>query len=270
VPPGSWQVAGRPSIPIATRAAVTGERIFVTDLDDHELWHGALLRPPVLGATLRDLDASALADRRDVVLVRRAESVGVVASEPGLARAALALLSPEWVRPDAPSEVELEGYLRAHPASESRAGAARFITASATPRARSPRRRWSSAPPTRPRTSRRCLWRRAPHRELRPRRAASPSGRAPRRPSRCAPRSPRRSVFRSATCASSCPDGGGFGGKHAGGSRSRPRCWRGRAAVRSACVEPRGGVHLRHAAARGGDRHRGRRRSRRQASARGR
>jgi len=74
--------------------AVTGARRFVSDLTVRGLRYGAVLRPPALGATLRDLDASALDDRDDVVFVRTHALVGVVAGDPIMARTALASLRP--------------------------------------------------------------------------------------------------------------------------------------------------------------------------------
>ncbi|HEX9034591.1 MAG TPA: 2Fe-2S iron-sulfur cluster-binding protein, partial [Streptosporangiaceae bacterium] len=61
--PSQWSVAGQPHLPPGRLAAVTGARRFVSDLTQSGLWHGAVLRPPVPGATLRSLDAAAVAGR---------------------------------------------------------------------------------------------------------------------------------------------------------------------------------------------------------------
>jgi len=111
-----WQTAGRPHVPEAAVQAVTGELRFVTDLSVAELRHGAVLRPPVAGATLRHLDASELEGRVDINVVRTPEVIGVVAADPVTARQGLAALQAEWDVPAAPSEEELEAFLRSHPA----------------------------------------------------------------------------------------------------------------------------------------------------------
>ena len=115
--PSQWRIAGAPHIPPATIEAVTGTRKFVTDLSMPGLWHGAMLRPPVFGAVLGHLDATALDGRGDVVVVRTAAGTGVVARDSAQARTALAELVAEWEVPEAPSDSDLEAFLRSHPAA---------------------------------------------------------------------------------------------------------------------------------------------------------
>ncbi|HEX9033301.1 MAG TPA: molybdopterin cofactor-binding domain-containing protein, partial [Streptosporangiaceae bacterium] len=115
--PSEWTVAGQPHLPPGRLAAVTGARRFVTDLRQSGLWHGAVLRPPVPGATLRSLDTAAVAGRPDVLVVRTAELAGVVAPDLSAAQQAVADLQAgaSWDVPDAPSDSGLADYLRDHP-----------------------------------------------------------------------------------------------------------------------------------------------------------
>ncbi len=115
--PASWKLAGHPHLPPGTAAAVTGARRFVSDLSQSGMWHGAVLRPPVPGATLRSLDSAVLGDRPDVLVVRTADLVGVVAPDQQAATAAVTELraSATWDVPDAPSDSSLAEFLREHP-----------------------------------------------------------------------------------------------------------------------------------------------------------
>jgi len=110
-----WQIAGSPRLPTGTVDAVTGSRRYVSDLSLPGLWHGAMLRPPVFRSELAHLDTNALDGRRDVVVVRTPVGVGVVAQDRAQARMALALLKATWEIPDAPSDDDLEEFLRSHP-----------------------------------------------------------------------------------------------------------------------------------------------------------
>jgi isoquinoline 1-oxidoreductase len=110
-----WHLAGTPHVPEGTVDAVTGARRFTSDVTLPGLRYGAVLRPPVLGATLRELDTDAVDGRDDVVLVRTRALIGVVADGTISARAALASLRPTWDVPRAPSNDDLEAFLRAHP-----------------------------------------------------------------------------------------------------------------------------------------------------------
>jgi isoquinoline 1-oxidoreductase len=112
--PTEWRAAGRGHVPEGTVGAVTGSRRFISDLTLPGLRHGAVLRPPVVGATLRHVDATALEGRDDVDVVHTHKVTGVVAGDPATARIALAALRAEWYVPDAPSDVDLEAFLRSH------------------------------------------------------------------------------------------------------------------------------------------------------------
>jgi len=114
-PPAQWRTAGRPHIPAGMLDAVTGSAKFLTDLAFPGLGHGAVLRPPAFGATLRHVETTAIEGRAGVIMVRAREVVGVVATDPVAAHLALAELRPEWDMPEAPSEHNLETFLRSHP-----------------------------------------------------------------------------------------------------------------------------------------------------------
>jgi isoquinoline 1-oxidoreductase len=113
-----WRSAGKGHVPEGMLGVVTGARRFISDLTTPGLRYGAVLRPPVVGATLRDVDSGALADFEGAELVRTPKVTGVVAPSLAGARLALASLKVEWDVPDAPSRADLETFLRSHPVSE--------------------------------------------------------------------------------------------------------------------------------------------------------
>ncbi len=115
--PASWRQAGQPHLPPGLVAAVTGSRRFVSDLSCPGMLHGALLRPPVPGATLRSIGQ---ASDWPAGLIRADGLIGVVSPELAAARAAIAELQAvaQWDLPDAPSDAGLAAYLRAHPEAE--------------------------------------------------------------------------------------------------------------------------------------------------------
>ena len=113
-PPPDWRIAGTPLVPPGTLDAVTGVRDFASDLSLPGMWHGAVLRRPIVGATLKHLDTRAVDDQPGVAVIRTPRLVGVVATDQVEARKALSDVQVEWDVPDAPSEGELETYLRAH------------------------------------------------------------------------------------------------------------------------------------------------------------
>ena len=117
-PPVEWRTAGRPHVPFGTLDAVTGAQRFASDLTLPGLWHGAVLRPPVPGATLRHLDTTAVDTRVGVLTVRNPSVIGVVATDPTKARLALADLRADWDMPEAPSEARLTSFLRSNPGEQ--------------------------------------------------------------------------------------------------------------------------------------------------------
>jgi isoquinoline 1-oxidoreductase len=118
IAPSEWRAAGRAHVPEGMVGVVTGSRRFISDLVMPGLRYGAVLRAPVLGATLRDLDATGLDAFGGVELVRTHKVAGVVAGDPVVARKALASLRARWDVPQAPSDGDLEGFLRTHPLAD--------------------------------------------------------------------------------------------------------------------------------------------------------
>ncbi len=122
--PARWKTAGRPRLAPGIRSAVTGARRFGSDLSHPALWHGAVLRAPAPGAALRALDTTAAAARPGVVVVTTPGLAGGVAQDQAGARAALAELAAgaTWDVPAAPSDHNLDGYLREHPTEGTQTG----------------------------------------------------------------------------------------------------------------------------------------------------
>lgn len=121
-----WQQAGHQPQAGWSLAAVTGARRFVSDLTLPDMLHGALLRPPVPGATLRSLDESVIEGWPTVTLIRADGLTGIVAADLATARNAVAALAARagWDVPASPSSTDLGEYLRSHPAHvEGRGGA---------------------------------------------------------------------------------------------------------------------------------------------------
>ena len=111
--PQEWTTAGR-SYSAPQADAVTGTRCFVSDLRRPGLRHGAVLRPPVPGASLRAMDTGAAEAMPGVTVVRDGNFVGVTAPDPGTARRAVAAIRADWDHPG-PGPADLESYLRSHP-----------------------------------------------------------------------------------------------------------------------------------------------------------
>jgi isoquinoline 1-oxidoreductase len=105
-------------------AAVTGAKVFASDLHRPGMLEGAVLRPPALGARLRSADVSAARAMPGVTVVTEGEFVGAAAPTASRARAAVDAIVVEWE--DADSSVDaadLESHLRAHPVdTEGRGG----------------------------------------------------------------------------------------------------------------------------------------------------
>jgi isoquinoline 1-oxidoreductase len=124
--PQGWRQAGHEHQPGTALDAVTGARRFVSDLALPDMLHGALLRPPVPGATLRSLDDSVIEGWPTMILIRDHDLTGVVAADLATARNAVAALaaSAEWEAPAAASSTDISDYLRSHPAQvQGRGGA---------------------------------------------------------------------------------------------------------------------------------------------------
>ncbi len=112
--PAGWRVAGRGGHAAPRRDVVTGERRFGSDLELPGMHHGAVLRPPAAGCTLRAADTSQAAQLPGVTVVRQDDFVGVTAPDPATARRALTAISADWDQP-AEGPADLPAYLRHNP-----------------------------------------------------------------------------------------------------------------------------------------------------------
>ncbi|MFB3738043.1 MAG: molybdopterin cofactor-binding domain-containing protein [Candidatus Velamenicoccus archaeovorus] len=112
--------AGDPAVvrPVPTAEAleaVVGIRRFPSDVVRPGMLHGAVLRPPAFGATLRTLSLEGAAAMPNVTLVHEGAFVGAAAPDEALARRAVGAVRAEWDRTPQPAEDELEAHLRSHP-----------------------------------------------------------------------------------------------------------------------------------------------------------
>ena len=114
-PPDRWRLAGTRAPVTDGTDAVTGRRMYTTDLSLPDMLHGKVLRPPAFGATLRSADTSAATAIRGVSVVRDGEFIGVVAPDPLAAADALARIHAEWDLASQPGNGDLVRHLRAHP-----------------------------------------------------------------------------------------------------------------------------------------------------------
>jgi isoquinoline 1-oxidoreductase len=114
-PPGGWTIAGRSVPKVNARELVTGAHRYTSDLTRPGMWHGKVLRPPAVGATLGSLDDAA-AKATGAVVVRDGGFAGVAAPTPVAARRALQELRAEWKAGAAmPSQAELFASLKTTP-----------------------------------------------------------------------------------------------------------------------------------------------------------
>jgi nicotinate dehydrogenase subunit B len=107
-----------PADRIGADDAVTGARIFPGDVELPGMLHGARLRPPRVGASLRSLDLAGAERIPDVTVVHEGDLVGAVAPDPPAARRAVAAMRAEWDLVPQPSESDLVEHLRTHPAEQ--------------------------------------------------------------------------------------------------------------------------------------------------------
>jgi isoquinoline 1-oxidoreductase len=115
--PGSWQVAGHPGHVPARFDVVTGARRFVSDLDRPGMLHGAVLRPPVVGSTLREVDLGPAERSPGATVIREGDFVAVAAGDPATARRMVEAIDAKWdVPPPGPRDVV--AHLRTHPVTE--------------------------------------------------------------------------------------------------------------------------------------------------------
>jgi isoquinoline 1-oxidoreductase len=121
-PPARWTIAGRSIPKVNARDIVTGRHRYTSDLTRPGLWHGKVLRPPAIGATLVSLETSAVGAGASVV--RDGDFVGVAAPTAGAAAQALGRLQAQWKTSPQPSEGQIFEYLKKTP-PEARPGEGR-------------------------------------------------------------------------------------------------------------------------------------------------
>src|SRR5215211_5651425 len=104
--------------PFVVPAMATGEFEFVHNVRVPGMLHGAVVRPPTVGATLVSIDERSVSDMPGVVrVVAKNNFVGVVAEKPWQAMQAAAKLRVDWTKGTSlPAQRELYDYLRSRPA----------------------------------------------------------------------------------------------------------------------------------------------------------
>ena len=112
-PPGAWRTAGHASPRATATAKVTGAHRYPTDRGLPTMLHGAMLRPPAFGATLRSIDPSDAEAIAGATVVVEDDVAGVAAPDPSSAAAGVAALLAEWDRTPQLSEEDLVDHLRA-------------------------------------------------------------------------------------------------------------------------------------------------------------
>jgi isoquinoline 1-oxidoreductase len=95
--------------------AVTGAKVFGSDVRRPGMLHGRVLRPPALRSQLRSVDVSAARAMPGVTVVAEEGFVGVAAATRTLAQQALDAIVAEWEGVESVDEADLERHLRNNP-----------------------------------------------------------------------------------------------------------------------------------------------------------
>jgi nicotinate dehydrogenase subunit B len=116
--PRDWTVLGTPTPRVDLPAMATGEFEFVHNVRVPGMLHGAVVRPPTVGASLVSIDERSVGDMPGVIrVVAKNNFVGVVAEKPWQAMQAAAKLRVDWTKGTSlPAQRELYDYLRSRPA----------------------------------------------------------------------------------------------------------------------------------------------------------
>ena len=112
--PSQWTVLGKPVPRVDIPAMATGTFEFVHNVRVPGMLHGAVARPPRIGATLVDIDEASVRHLPGFVgVVVRKDFVGIVAQKPWQAMQAAAKLKASWSGGSAlPAQRDLYEYLR--------------------------------------------------------------------------------------------------------------------------------------------------------------
>jgi len=94
--PASYTVVGKPLPRPDTPAKATGRHQFVHDLVVEGMLHGAVVRPPAVGATLVDVDVKSIESIPGAGVIRVRDFLGVVANSEWDAMSAVRALKTRW------------------------------------------------------------------------------------------------------------------------------------------------------------------------------
>jgi nicotinate dehydrogenase subunit B len=119
-PAAEWKVLGTPAPRAEIAAMATGQFEFVQNVRVPGMLHGAVVRPPTVGATLVNVDeASVRAMPGFVKVVVRNDFVGVVCQKPWQAMQAAGALKASWTEGTGlPPQREFYDYLRKQPSRD--------------------------------------------------------------------------------------------------------------------------------------------------------
>jgi len=97
--PREFTVVGRPAARKDALDKVTGRARYAGDIALPGTLHARIVRPPVHGATLKDVDSSAVANVPGATVIRDGDLIAVLHERPDLADRALALVKARFDRP---------------------------------------------------------------------------------------------------------------------------------------------------------------------------
>ena len=122
-PPSEWKVLGTATPRVDMTAMATGTFEFVHNVRVPGMLHGAVVRPPTVGATLvspiEEIEQSVRGLPGVVKVVARKNFVGVVAEKPWQAMQAASKLKATWkAGPALPSQQQFYDYLRRQPSRD--------------------------------------------------------------------------------------------------------------------------------------------------------
>ncbi len=119
-PAGQWTVLGRPVPRIDMPAMATGRFEYVHNVRVPGMLHGAVVRPPTVGATLARVDEGSVRGMPGLVeVVVRKNFVGVVAEKPWQARQAAERLKASWTDgPALPAQSGFYEYMKKRPSRD--------------------------------------------------------------------------------------------------------------------------------------------------------
>lgn len=119
-PASEWTVLGKPIPRVDMAAMATGQFEFVHNVRMPGMLHGAVVRPPAVGATLVKVDETSISAMPGVVrVVVKKDFVGVVAEKPWQAVQAASRLKATWTDgPKLPAQADFYDYIRKQPSRD--------------------------------------------------------------------------------------------------------------------------------------------------------